>query len=91
MDKDRLIRSGSQYYSQAAGHAGSFLKPGPCFKGRPHRVLSTYLGQELGGVLAIPLEGASEDTVDGSASQEVSCAVKRGVKGCSVQGCTDQS
>ena len=31
-----------QYYSQAAGHAGSFFKPRPCFKGRPHRGLSTW-------------------------------------------------
>ena len=49
-----------------------------------------YLGQELGGALAVPVEGAGEGSVDGSASQEVCCAVMRGVKGC-VQSCTDQS
>ena len=43
-----------------------------------------YLGQEQGGAQAVPVEGAGEGSVDGSASQEVCCAVKRGVKGCSV-------
>ena len=71
---------------------GSHFKPGAwtLFQ-REATQRAEYLGQELGGALAVPVEGAGEGSVDGSASQEVCCAVKRGVKGCSVQSCTDQS
>ena len=51
-----------------------------------------YLGQEQGGALAVPVEGAGEGSVDGSARRSVvQCAVKRGIKGCRVLSCTDQT
>ena len=49
-----------------------------------------YLGQEQGGALAVPVEGAGEGSVRWKC-QEVCCAVKRGVKGCRVLSCTDQT
>lgn len=78
--QDGLIRSGSQYYSQAAGQAGSFLKPGPCW------VSGTRTRWGTGSSC-----GRCRWRLCRWKCQEVCCAVKRGVKGCRVLSCTDQT
>ena len=91
VDKDRLIRGGMQPILQSGCRICRELFQAWTLLQREATQRAEYLGQLLGGALAVPVEGASEGSVDGSASQEVCYAVKRGVKGCSVQSCTDQS